>query len=41
MEVQNVTGFGNGLYTDQEKNGEYYDSKEKKILFLRKAIEMV
>jgi len=35
-----VTGFAKGLYKDDELSADFYDTKEKKIYFLRKIIAL-
>jgi len=34
------TGFGKGLFKDDEQSADFYDTKEKKIYFLRKVIAL-
>ncbi|CAD8185270.1 unnamed protein product [Paramecium octaurelia] len=40
METTKLTGFINGLYTDDELDVTYYDNKQKKLMFLQKIIEL-
>ncbi len=35
-----MTGFGKGLYKDEELSGDFYETKERKIYFLRKIIAL-
>ncbi|KAM3134153.1 hypothetical protein pb186bvf_013774 [Paramecium bursaria] len=39
LETQKVTGYGKGLYTAEELDGNY-DNKEKKLVFLQKIIDL-
>lgn len=39
-ETTKATGFGNGLYTGEEAKSEFYNSKDSKIHYLRKVIEL-
>ncbi len=36
-----ATGFAQGLYNDDEQNSEFYNSKERKIDYLKKMIDLV
>lgn len=40
QETMKTTGFFEGLYVDEELNEKYYDSREKKTLFLQKIMEV-
>ncbi|EAS06586.1 microtubule-binding protein MIP-T3 (macronuclear) [Tetrahymena thermophila SB210] len=41
LATMDATGFGQGLYTDQEKDANYYENRDLKILFLRKVIDLI
>jgi hypothetical protein len=41
MEVIRVTGFGAGLYTDEESDSSQVNDKSQKINFLEKIIKLV
>lgn len=36
-----ATGFGEGLYTEQEKDANYFENRDLKILYLKKIIDLV
>mmetsp|Transcript_7768 Transcript_7768/g.10860 ORF Transcript_7768/g.10860 Transcript_7768/m.10860 type:complete len:148 (-) Transcript_7768:182-625(-) len=39
-ETRKATGFGEGLYSEEELNHGFYDDKNKKMHFLKKAITL-
>ena len=40
-ETTKVTGFGKGLLTQEETAAEFYDSRERKIAYLQKFVDLV
>ncbi|CAD8101136.1 unnamed protein product [Paramecium primaurelia] len=40
METTKQTGYAKGLYTNDELDGNSYDNKDKKLLFLQKIIDL-
>ncbi|KRX06645.1 hypothetical protein PPERSA_13124 [Pseudocohnilembus persalinus] len=40
QETTKATGFANGLYPGEEGNSAHYSDKEKKLIFLKKLIEL-
>ena len=40
-ETANQTGFSKGLYSSEELDVNYYQNKENKIIYLKKAIDLV
>ncbi|EGR27224.1 traf3ip1 protein, putative [Ichthyophthirius multifiliis] len=40
MATTDATGFGEGLYTDEEKNSQFYQNRDQKITFLKKIIDL-
>ena len=41
VEVSNKTGFGRGLYTNDELAKEYYTEPTKKVMFLKKLVSVI